>query len=175
MITITLIGETQLLARIDGIPAAVASVIRAKVQALRLKLEALVKKKLSGQVLNVRSGALRRSIASKVEAVARAIYGIVFSSGDVKYARIHELGGLIKHPGGTAYMTNYAGGVGNTKWVSNASPLAAHLPRTKPHDIPMPKRSYLRSSLKDMAVEISTGLKEAAIKGASMALKGQTP
>lgn len=170
MLNIGLVGDRQLVARLKEMPVAIATMIRAKIEALTLKLEALVKTKLSGKVLKVRTGDLRASIFRKVEQMATAIFGSVGSAG-VKYARIHELGGVIKHPGGTKYFIDKATGL--ARFISNKDELAAWaFPTTRPHDIKMPERSYLRSSLKDMAAEISKGLKEAALAGGKAALKG---
>ncbi|MFZ5749099.1 MAG: phage morphogenesis protein [Pseudomonadota bacterium] len=62
---------------------------------------------------------------------------------DVKYARIHELGGTIKHPGGTPYFIEEDG---MATFVRKDAPGAADLPKTQPHDIVIPARPYLRPS-----------------------------
>jgi hypothetical protein len=64
-----------------------------------------------------------------------------WGSQDVKYARIHELGGTIAHPGGTPY---FVGEDGKAHFVSLDDPRAANLPKTKPHDIVIPAKPYLR-------------------------------
>ncbi|MFX8565905.1 HK97 gp10 family phage protein, partial [Acinetobacter baumannii] len=56
---------------------------------LKLQRE-VVQNKLSGQVLNVRTGNLRRSIDQVVTTEGSAVIGIV--STNVKYGRIHEYG-----------------------------------------------------------------------------------
>lgn len=56
----------------------------------------------------------------------------------VPYARIHEFGGTIKHPGGTPYKIVD----GRAVFVSKAE--GADLPKTKPHDITIRARPYLR-------------------------------
>lgn len=170
MLKLGLVGDRELVLRLKSMPVAIATMIRAKIEALTLKLEARVKQKLSGKVLNVRSGDLRASIFRKVEQVATTIVGAVGSAG-VKYARIHEYGGTIKHPGGTKYYIDKATGL--ARFISNKSELAAWaFPMTRPHDIKIPERSYLRSSLREMAGEIMKGLKEAALDGGRAALKG---
>lgn len=127
-------------------------------------LESLVKKKLSGGVLNVVSGRLRRSIFHKVESTATSVTGRVLQSSDVPYGRIHEFGGTIKHPGGTAYLFDKR--VGAPFFVGNDKIIASALPRTKPHDIKMPERSYMRSSLAEMREKIIADMKQAVIEGA---------
>lgn len=175
MINLALVGERELVLKLHGMPAVVQAVVQAKVMALTLKLEARVKEKLSGQVLNVRSGALRRSIASKVEAIATAIIGKVFSSGDVKYARIHEMGGKTKahviEPKNKKALA-FGTFVSMSQWGLFASNVIVR--KVNHPGSVIPKRSYLGSSLKDMATEITTGLKLAAIEGARLALQGGT-
>jgi phage gpG-like protein len=81
----------------------------------------------------------------------------------IPYAKIHEFGGTIHHPGGTAY---FIGQDGMATFVSNASALADRLPRTKPHSIPIPERSYMRSAFEERApsgIEQLRGAVRAAI------------
>ena len=68
--------------------------IRRTIKALTLKLQRMVQEDmLSGQRLNVQSGRLRGSLASKVEETGGVIGGIVSAGGaHVKYAFIHEFG-----------------------------------------------------------------------------------
>lgn len=62
------------------------------------------------------------------------------------YSAIHEFGGSINHPGGTAF---FKGKEGDLIFVSNATAeryAAKHgrqMPRTKPHIIPMPARPFM--------------------------------
>lgn len=58
----------------------------------------------------------------------------------VPYARIHEYGGTIKHPGGTPY---FIGEDGLAKFVSKAN-ARPDMPRTKPHNIEIKARPYMR-------------------------------
>ena len=65
----------------------------------------------------------------------------------IPYARIHEYGGTINHPGGTPYkIVN-----GRAVFVSKAR--GAGLPVTKPHDITMPARPYITPAFKDFDQE----------------------
>jgi phage gpG-like protein len=167
IVNVQLVGDKELVARLVEMPMGVRDALIKKSTLLALKLEALVKTgKLNGQVLNRITGALARSITQEVTATDNSVTGRVYSSGDVKYAAIHEYGGVINHPGGTAYLPG-AGEGGKAAFVSNlwASSYPVELPRTKPHQIPMPERSFLRSSLSDMASEISLGLKAAVVEG----------
>jgi HK97 gp10 family phage protein len=153
MLNLTLVGDKELVARLNAMPEKVRTALVRKVTALALKLEAKVKGKLSNQVLHVQTGALRRSIFNKVENSATAVTGKVASSGDVKYAGIHEFGGktrahIIEPKKAQALAFMMGGKTVFAKRVNH--------PGSK-----MPERSFLRSSLKDMQVEITTGMTEA--------------
>ncbi len=165
MHSVTLVGDRELVARLAGTTPAVHDALLKKVQFLALKLQGwVVTRKLSGQVLNVRSGNLRRSITQAVDDFGEiGVYGRVYSAGDVKYAGIHEFGGVIHHPGGTPYIIDAAvDGMIKTRFVSAAFP-GRVAGVTRPHDIPMPQRSFLRSSLSDMQAEITRDLKATVV------------
>lgn len=129
-----------------------------------LAVESKTKSKLNGEVLNAVSGALRASITSEVIDEGTTITARIFSSGDVKYAGAHEYGTLIHHPGGTAYIPGKGEAmafVSNTK----AAAMDMILPRTRPHDILMPERSFLRSSLSELSDYIFAELDAAMERG----------
>lgn len=105
--------------------------------------------KLSGDPLNRRSGRLSSSVHPVDNSSADTISAGAGGGAGVPYAKIHEYGGTINHPGGTAYF--FSALLGRTFFVSNASAMAASLPRTQPHTIDMPERSYMRSGLRDKA------------------------
>lgn len=66
-------------------------------------------------------------------------------SSNAPYARIHEFGGVINHPGGTPY---FIGKDGKAVFVSKSGYGAYHnLPVTKPHEIVMPERPYMRPAV----------------------------
>lgn len=166
IVNITLVGSTELVAKLDAMPAVVRRVLLAKVNALTLKLEARVKAKLTNDVLNVQTGALRRSIFSTVDDTQAAVTGRVRSSGDVKYARIHEYGGVTPpHDIVPVKAKALAFVVGGKQVFAKI----VHHPGSK-----MPERSYLRSSLADMRNEIITGLRSAVVAGMNQAV-GHAP
>ena len=155
-ITVGLVGFNELADRLEKYAPEVRVALQRKVTEFALLLEAYVKtNKLSGQVLNKITGSLSASIQHRVEAVGSAIWGFVFSAGDVKYAAIHEYGGVI--PAHDIYPTKaqalaFAMG-GDTIFAKHV-----HIP-----EVHMPERSYLRSSLQEWAQRIETGLKQTAI------------
>ena len=94
----------------------------------------VVKYKLRGQVLHKKTGRLAGSIESDVKAVSNSITGKVGSN--LAYARIHELGGIIRAKNAPYLIFKTASG-----WV-------------KTKQVKMPKRSYLQSSVTEKKREI---------------------
>ncbi|MBN1250675.1 MAG: phage virion morphogenesis protein [Bacteroidales bacterium] len=92
-----------------------------------------VKRTRQGGSLLQKTGSLRRSINYNFKGDK-----IVFSS-NITYAEIHNEGGIIKHPGGTAYFKKK----GKTTWESNRKASGEDYPRTKAHDINMPQRQFI--------------------------------
>lgn len=166
MITVSVKGDKELIQRFDEMPMALQAVLLQKTQAMAIDIQAdVVSQKLHGQVLNQRSGALARSIQQEATSSDLRVTGRVFSSGDVKYAAIHEYGGTIKSPGGTAYIPGI-GKNGLAAFISNAAASqftwnGKELPRTQPHEIPMPERSFLRSTLAEWKARIIQSYQEA--------------
>jgi len=154
MLSIQVTGNEALQKRFEDMPTAVRNALRNKITALTLKLEAHVKNdKLSGQVLKVQTGALRRSITSEVIDTGDNITGRVYSSGDVKYAAIHEFGGktaahVIIPTKAQALYFMMGGKDVFAKRVNHPGSV-------------MPMRSYLRSALADMRAEIASGMEQA--------------
>lgn len=150
MISVTVVGDKEVITRFKAMPERVGQALRRAVTALALQLEGLVKQKLTGQVLNVRTGALRRSIAHRVDAQRDRVVGHVFSSGDVRYAAIHEFGGKTPAhdivPNKAQVLAFVIGG-------RQIFARVVHHPGSV-----MPERSYLRSSLADMRHDIEERL-----------------
>lgn len=92
------------------------------------------------RALLVQSGRLRRDV--RVRSVNQS-YVVVGTS--LPYAAVHNEGGTINHPGGTAYFVKN----GETIWVSNRKAKSLEttrrrrLARTKPHRISMPQRQFM--------------------------------
>lgn len=166
IVNVTVQGDKELIARFERMSPVVNQALYAKVLTLALKLEKLVKTgKLNGQVLNRITGALARSIHNKVDRAAQSVFGRVYSSGDVKYAGIHEYGGKTsphviepKKASVLAFMGK-GGGMIFARKVNH--------PGSK-----MPERSFLRSSLADMSAEISLGMKTAVVDAIRKQVKG---
>lgn len=157
IVEVSLTGDKELIAKFDSLPTAVMAALYAKVQELALVLEGHVKtRKLNGQVLNRITGALARSIFNDVQSAPEEVIGRVFSSGDVKYAGIHEYGGTTsphvivpKKAKALAFMGK--GGVVFAQKVNHPGSV-------------MPERSFLRSSLSDLSIRISLEMKSAVVQ-----------
>jgi hypothetical protein len=94
MFALELDGLDDASARLEAYPAALAAALDAKAAELAAALVDLIQNdKLSGGVLNMRSGALRDSIAAEISADPDGLVASVGSEGDVKYAAIQEYGG----------------------------------------------------------------------------------
>lgn len=95
--------------------------------------------------LLVQTGTLRRSIK------VIALPDLVRVGTDVPYARIHNEGGTISHPGGTPYI--FVGKPGKVKRVFIRNTTASrresegkYVKRTNPHSITMPQRQFIGNS-----------------------------
>lgn len=163
MIQIEVIGADRVASSLSGQIAKVRAASESSLGAWARSLADYIKKsKLSGDPLHRRTGRLSRSIRPYFESAGDTVQSGAGGGRGVPYAKIHEFGGVINHPGGTAYFVPKGG---RAVFVSNASALAATLPRTRPHPIPMPERSYMRSAFEERA---PTGIEQlrAAVKAA---------
>ena len=151
------LGDTASAALAD-LPDRLRDALADKATALAAELEAKVQQKLAGGVLNPRTGALARAIVATIEATATGVAVTIATNGDVKYAAIHEYGGVIPPheivPDKAKALAFLLGG-------KQAFAARVNLPA-----VAMPERSYLRSSLAEMADEIRDGLSEAAMAAA---------
>ena len=154
MINIQIRGDRELIARFDALPEKMRHALKAKTQTLAYALQRkVVSEKLSGQVLKRVTGALARSIDQRVEEQGSAVKGFVFSSGDVKYAGIHEFGG--KTPPHVILPVKAKA----LAFMMGGKQVFAK--RVNHPGSQMPERSFMRSSLADMRGEIVEGLTQA--------------
>jgi phage gpG-like protein len=151
VLTIRLSDIEALDTRLAALPAELKADLMAKIASLASALaEKIRSEKLSGQVLNAVSGALRDSIGSETSFEGDSIVASLGSDGAVKYAAIHEYGGkTAAHeilPSKANVLTFVAGG-------------AMRFARRVEHPGSLiPERSYLRSSLAEMTDEILAAL-----------------
>ncbi len=126
-----------------------------RARAFRGELEARIRQKLSGGVLQARSGALAASILSSIGDDESDTTVTVSSSG-VPYAAIQEFGGKtaahqITATNAKALAFNAAGGLVFAKQVQH--------PGSN-----IPPRSYLASTLSELRDEIESGIKTAILE-----------
>jgi phage virion morphogenesis protein len=79
-----------------------------------------------------RSGQLASSVSSQIRG------NTVFIGSNLEYARVHQKGGTINHPGGTKYKFI---GPGKIAYLKKGAKKFNGI--TKPHKIKIPKREYL--------------------------------
>ena len=156
MLNVTLEGDRELRAKLDKMPQQVHAALLRTVYSLALKLERHIKQnKLQGQVLKHQSGNLQRSIQSAVDDSGSGVMGRVFSSGDVKYAAIHEFGGRIP-----AHVIEPKNGEA-LRFMMNGKEVFAK--RVNHPGSTMPERSFMRSGLRDMRPEIIESINKAVV------------
>lgn len=149
-VSVVMVGSQQLQAELQNMSPIIRSLVMAKVQSLAIELQRhIVQDKLSGQVLKVKTGNLRRSIQHSIGESSNGITAQVFSSNDVKYAAIHEFGGTI--------VPNKA----------KALSFVIDGKRIFTQSVTLKERSFMRSSLTDMKQMIIDGLTAAVSQGVS--------
>ena len=157
MLSITATNAEALRARFAALPAQVQAALAAKAASLAQALKTHVTDdKLSGQVLHVRSGALRGSIGAEVTVDDDGVHARVFSAGDLKYAATQEYGGRTSPHD---IVPNKAQALAFVIGGQQVFARIVHHPGST-----LPERSYLRSSLADMADDIAGELKAAVIE-----------
>jgi phage gpG-like protein len=148
MITAYLVGDREVIARLNRMPGALRGGIARAMTKLALETQRLVQQKLSGQVLNVRTGVLRSSINYHVQDNASQVTATIGTG--VKYGRFHEYG--VPHsweikPARANVLAFKVGG---------QSIFAARVIHP-----PLPERSFLRSALREMQPRIKAELSAA--------------
>ena len=153
MMTVALDGADAPQARFAGLPAEMLDSLSAKAAQLAQALADKVRNdKLSGGVLNAASGALRDSIVAEAGVDASGVFVSVGSVGDIKYAAMQEYGGKT-----AAYEIVAIKG----KALAFANGGSMVLARRVAHPgSTLPERSYLRSSLAELAEEIIAAFAE---------------
>lgn len=147
-------GDKETVAKLGRLNKAGKAAIVRGVQRLTLQLLAKVKaEKLTGQVLKVRTGRLRRSINQKVTVTGNGVYGVVGTN--VKYGRAHELGETVTVKAHLR-MQRVAWG----KKMKNP-----RVVQVKAHIVKYPERSFLRTALHEMEPAVRAAMRKALIEG----------
>jgi phage gpG-like protein len=153
MLSISITGDRELIAKLQAMPNKVHSALVTEVTRLALDLQRhVVEDKLQGQVLNRITGKLASSIQHNVTDNGSSIIGRVYSNNSVKYAAIHEFGGSIpdRYPVNAKAM----------HWQVGGRDVFAKFAK----GFTLPSRSFLRSSLADFRDRIVDGMTEAVRK-----------
>lgn len=136
MIEVTIPAADKLESALDIKRVALLMALKSEIKKIAIDMTAKVKsEKLSGQVLNVRSGRLRRSINYRIEESDTGIDAKVGTN--VEYGRVHELG--------------FKGAVRVKEHMRKGKRVRAHL-----RNVNMPARPFLRPSLEEMRGEIDS-------------------
>jgi phage gpG-like protein len=139
--TISILGREEHLAKIADIKTNLGPVLEQAMKNEMVRVSDYVRsQKLSGQVLNRRSGDLSRSITGQASSSGTTVTGIVGTKG-IPYAGIHEFGGSFWRE-----MTEAFG--------RPIIPRSVHFT--------YPERSYLRTSANENAAQVSAKLQAAA-------------
>ena len=117
-------------------------------------LLAMVQAKLSGEVLQLRTGALRASIRAEAREDKSGFEARVSSDGSLAYARIQEYGGRIAVPEMRAVNAKALAFVYGGRLVFAR--------RLRAHAITIPERSFLRSSLEEFAPVFADSIRRLA-------------
>jgi phage gpG-like protein len=142
-IRITLLNDDMVQRFFSDLPDDVMRGMLTKLRWLAVELQEEVLYKLSGPVLNIRSGRLFDSVQQRAGMVDGKPQAIVEAGEGVIYAKIHEYGGWI---------------YGGLSEASGSLPNGAV--RGGRRALNMPERSYMRSTLQDMRGYVESSLRE---------------
>jgi len=151
--TITVKGDREVAIKLDELGVRASLQLVKATSKLALKLQRRVmREKLTGQVLKVRTGTLRRSIDQVVVQNAGSVTGIV--STNVEYAAAHEYG-LKKQLTVKEHLRTI-----KQAWGKSIAPKQIQV-REHTRTANLPERSFVRSALQDMSPEIVAELQQA--------------
>lgn len=156
MIRATITGADQVLKMLEGLSPKLQKELKKSVGMLCLKLARNVKQnKLSGQVLKVKTGTLRRSITSKVVDTPAGPSGTVGTN--LAYGAVHEFGfsGTQSVKGHMRMIKQAFGKSINPTQVSV---------RSHSRKVNLPERSFIRSAAEEMEGEIQAELVNAVTR-----------
>jgi phage gpG-like protein len=155
MIDISLNDLNKLTEKMAALPDAVNAMLLTQSQSLAAGLVQNVRDdRLSGQVLQEKTGLLKDSIASLVEGDDNGVTANIFVDGDVPYAAIQEYGGetkahIIEAGRARALAFNWAGKQAFFRCINHPGSV-------------IPAHEYLESALADMQDDIADGMADAA-------------
>lgn len=153
MISGTIIGSERIAAKFDRMREQALPKLKRRIARIVTKLQArVVTNKLSGQVLKVRTGTLRRSIHNEVTVSSGSVTGIVGTN--MEYAAFHEYG---FH--GTENVKEHMRTIKQAFGQPLKSPKKITV-RAHTRKVDYPEHSFLRSAFADMRQEIMFDMAE---------------
>lgn len=157
--SVRVIGDAEVIRYMARIPGDARSEITDSVGRLALRLQRNIQQgKLTGQVLKVRTGRLRRSIAQAVIDQSGSITGVV--STNVEYARAHEYG-FTGQVTVKAHLRTIREAFGKSLKAPKQITVRAHSASVR-----VPERSFMRTALTEMRPQIVAEM-DAAVRRAS--------
>lgn len=154
MIKTELVGGDALVALLRSWNPKLQNEIEASIGRSVLRLQRHIKaNKLSGQVLNVQTGTLRRSIDQVIERRSNGVVGIV--NTNLRYGAAHEYGfsGVVNVRSHLRQIKQAFGRPLNS--------VKSVYVRPSVRSVRLPERSFLRSALRDLQPSISADLQAA--------------
>lgn len=175
MISGTITGDKEVSRRLRALPDGIRSRVVDSIGKLSYRLELkVVREKLKGQVLKVRTGTLWHSINSRLLTDKNAVVGVV--STNVGYGKAHEYGfsgpvtvkehlRKIRTQGKMSLRS--VKGHDMKVWTKKRGALTGGVATVAAHTrhVDLPERSFLRSALSDMRPEIMAELDRAIAEG----------
>lgn len=152
------VKDEALIATLRGYPQRLVDRLFLALQRVTIKLQAHVKEdKLTGQVLHVRTGTLRRSVNRRVWVGPNSINGAVGTN--VEYAAAHEFGF-----DGVVTVKEHVRRVSKAKSASSAKAKLLGATTVKAHTrhVHLPERSFLRSALAELQEYATAEIRRAA-------------
>lgn len=142
MITGYVSGDTAVSADLRGLPARARTGLAKGLGRIALKLQAKVQReKLTGQVLKVKTGTLRRSVEQLVKDSGDSVLAVV--SSNLSYARTHEFGF-----NGTASVKEHVRTI-KQAFGKSIAPTQVNV-KSHSRNVDLPERSFLRTSLREL-------------------------
>lgn len=176
MIQGTVVGADTLVARLESVQPKILQSLEKTMNRVMAKLQAkVVTDKLSGQVLRVQTGTLRRSITNEVTASSTGVTGMVGTN--LEYAAYHEYGfsgtvnvreHLRRAKVKAVYFTQ-GSRAGEINLAATKRKMKAQEPtikvRAHTRKVEYPEHSFLRSAMRDMQDEIMQEIRQAVAEG----------
>lgn len=174
MIQATFIGTEAFLTRLNNLVGNISPEVHKGMLRSLIKLQRRVKQeKLSGQVLHVRTGTLRRSINYAITSEGdNVITGVVGTN--VSYAAAHEYGfkgtvgvrSYVRENRGAGHWSS--GSNKGSKWVRGKKTGTSTIVKAHNRDVNIPERSFLRSALAEMLPDFRAEMQDAVRRAAGI-------